>query len=200
MNKEFVIIGASGHAKVIIEIIEEMNGRIVDVIDTNPLISSILGYQVKHQPIYSAPVIVAIGNNQIRNKVVNSISADFAVAIHPKAIISKTCKVQVGTVIMGGATINAESVIGKHCIINTNASIDHDCIISNFVHISPNASVAGNVEVGEGTHIGIGSTVIQGIKIGKWATIGAGAVVIKDVPDYAIVVGVPGKIIKYNRE
>jgi len=58
--------------------------------------------------------------------------------------------------------------------------------------------LAGNVEVGEGTHVGIGASVIQGVKIGKWATIGAGAVVIKDVPDFAVVVGSPARIIKYN--
>ena len=76
--------------------------------------------------------------------------------------------------------------------------MEHDCKISDFAHISPNAALAGNVEVGEGTHVGIGASVIQGIKIGKWATIGAGAVVIKDVPDFAVVVGSPARIIKYN--
>ena len=53
--------------------------------------------------------------------------------------------------------------------------------------------------VGEGTQIGINATIRQGINIGKWATIGAGAVIVKDVPDYAVVVGNPGKIIRYNQ-
>lgn len=65
------------------------------------------------------------------------------------------------------------------------------------MHICPGASLAGGVEVGEGSMVGIGSTVIQGVKIGKWATIGAGTVIVEDVPDFAVVVGVPGKIIKY---
>jgi len=55
------------------------------------------------------------------------------------------------------------------------------------------------VFIGEGTHVGIGASIIQGIKIGKWATIGAGAVVIRDVPDYAVVVGSPARIIKYKK-
>jgi len=66
------------------------------------------------------------------------------------------------------------------------------------VHISPNASLAGDVYIGEGTHIGIGAVIIQGLKVGKWVTIGAGAVVINDIPDFAVVVGNPGKIKKYN--
>ena len=58
--------------------------------------------------------------------------------------------------------------------------------------------MAGNVAVGEGTQIGIGAAVIQGVTIGKWATIGAGAVIIEDVPDFAVVVGNPGRVIKMN--
>jgi acetyltransferase EpsM len=73
-----------------------------------------------------------------------------------------------------------------------------DCKIGHFAHLSPGVALAGNVTVGEGTHVGIGSCVIQGITIGKWVTIGAGAVIIKDVPDYAVVVGNPGIIIKFN--
>jgi acetyltransferase EpsM len=70
--------------------------------------------------------------------------------------------------------------------------------VEDFVHISPNAALAGNVHVGEGTQIGIGATVMQNIRIGKWVMVGAGAVIIRDVPDYAVVVGNPGRIIKMN--
>jgi sugar O-acyltransferase (sialic acid O-acetyltransferase NeuD family) len=100
---------------------------------------------------------------------------------------------------MAGVSINSGVNVGKHSIINTNSCIDHDCVLNDFVHVSPNAALAGSVTVGEGTHIGISACVIQGIKIGTWATIGAGAVVVDDVPDYAVVVGNPARIIKYNQ-
>ena len=198
MNKDFNIVGAGGHAKVIIEIIEEMGGRIQNITDSNPKVIELLGYKVTEQCLYNAPVIVAIGDNKLRKKAVQAIQHEFGKAIHPKANISSRCKILEGTVIMAGSTINSNAFIGKHCIINTNASVDHDCKIGDFVHISPNASLGGNVTVGEGTQIGIGSSVIQGIQIGKWATVGAGSVIIKDVPDYAVVVGVPGNIIKFT--
>jgi sugar O-acyltransferase (sialic acid O-acetyltransferase NeuD family) len=198
MKKEFVLIGAGGHAKVIIEIIEESGGHIDHIIDDNPKTAILSGYRVTNERSFTSPVIVAIGDNKIRKKFVQLVNSEFGKAVHPRANISSRCKIAEGTVVMAGATINSDVMIGKHCIINTNASVDHDCKIGDFVHISPKVTLAGNVTVDEGSHIGIGSTVIQGRHIGKWVTIGAGAVIIEDVPDYAVVVGVPGNIIRYN--
>jgi sugar O-acyltransferase (sialic acid O-acetyltransferase NeuD family) len=197
MNDQFVIIGAGGHAKVIIEIIEELKGAVKNISDTDPLVTELLGYAVTRQPVYAAPVIVAVGNNSIRKKIVSETPGKFGTAIHPRANISSRCRVGEGTVIMAGVTVNSHTEIGKHCIINTNASVDHDCVIGDFAHISPNAALGGGVTVGEGSHIGIGSAVIPGIQVGKWVTIGAGSVIIKDVPDYAVVVGNPGTVIKF---
>ncbi len=89
------------------------------------------------------------------------------------------------------------AVLVNYVIINTGASVDHDNIIGDYCHISPQATLCGNVSVGEGTHIGAGAVVIPGIKIGKWAVIGAGSVIVRDVPDYAVVMGNPGKIKRY---
>jgi acetyltransferase EpsM len=142
--------------------------------------------------------IIAVGNNMIRKKIVEKVDGVYKTAIHPQAIVSRFAAIDEGTVVMAGAIINADAAIGKHCIINTAAIIEHDCILGDYVHISPNAALGGAVEIAEGAHIGIGATVIQGIKIGRWATIGAGTVIINDIPDYAVVVGNPGKILKYH--
>lgn len=198
------LIGASGHAKVVLEILEIGGYEIGSLYDRNPGISSLLDYKVfpKLPEDFSADkdsLIICIGNNLIRKRIANEHSKNYEIAIHPRSNISKRAIISEGTVVMSGVCVNSETKIGSHCIINTNSSIDHDCMLDNFVHVSPNAALAGNVFVGEGTHIGIGASIIQGIKIGKWATIGAGAVIINDVPDFAVVVGNPGRIIKYNR-
>lgn len=192
------LFGASGHGMVIAEIAEENKLLIDAFIDSDQSKKQILDYQVIHQvPQQGIDVVVSIGNNAIRKKIVDTNTQfNYPILIHPKTAISKRAKIGEGTVVMSGVSVNSEVNIGKHCIINTNASVDHECIISDYVHISPNVALAGNVEVGEGTHIGIGASIIQGIKIGKWCTIGAGAVIIKDIPDGATVVGNPGKIIK----
>jgi len=192
------LYGASGHGKVIAEIAEENNISIDAFIDDDLSKEKLLNYPVIHEiPNKSIDAVISIGNNLIRKNIVfDNQNFKYKNLFHPKSVISQRAKINEGTVIMAGVTINSEVEIGKHCIINTNASIDHDCIIEDFVHISPNVSLAGHVHIMEGTHVGIAATIIQDIKIGKWCTIGAGSVVLKDVPDGATVVGNPGRIIK----
>ncbi len=199
------LFGAGGHCKVVIDIIETAEEvKIESVIDHDPKSDFIFDIPILNfnqiEKFEEKQLIVSIGDNRKRKKVVRMINAIYLKAIHPKSIVSRHSQILEGTVVMAGAIINSNTKIGKHCIINTGAIVEHDCVIDDFVHVSPNASVAGNVTIGEGTHIGIGSTIIQGIIIGKWAIVGGGAVIIKDIPDYAIVVGNPGKIIKYTKE
>ena len=204
-NPRIFLYGASGHAKVIFEILEAMHQLPYGLIDDNPNITSLLDYPVFNTVEQAKVVtedlfIISIGSNHVRKKVAEKLQhSPFATAVHTSAVVSRRSVIGKGTVVMANVSVNVHSRIGDHVILNTNCSIDHDCVIENFVHISPNAALAGNVEVGEGTHIGIGASVIQGIRIGKWATIGAGAVIIRDVPDYAVVVGNPGRIIKFNK-
>jgi sugar O-acyltransferase (sialic acid O-acetyltransferase NeuD family) len=199
------LYGASGHAKVICEILESQRLIPHGLIDDNPLVTSLLDYPVYHTLQQAAVatddhMLISIGNNRIRKAVAVKLKeVRFTSAIHASAIISSRATVGEGTVVMPNVSVNVHCNIGRHVILNTNCSVDHDCVIEDFVHISPNAALAGGVKVGEGTQVGIGTCVMQNITIGKWATIGAGAVIIRDVPDYAVVVGNPGKVIKINQ-
>ncbi|NVK84643.1 MAG: acetyltransferase [Cytophagia bacterium] len=195
-----VLFGASGHAKVVIDILERSGIEVSHLVDANPEIEELAGYQVMDEAGYMSlseeEYIISIGSNTIRKKIVKDSNLVYGWAVHPSAILGDDVSIGQGTVVMAGAIINPSTHVGNHCIINTSASIDHDCIIEDFVHISPNATLCGTIEVGEGTHVGAGATIIPNLKIGKWATIGAGAVIIENVPDYAVVVGNPGRIIR----
>lgn len=200
------LFGASGHGKVIVDIIQSdsKSEKIVAVYDDNPKEEQLLGVPVlktddKIENL-QARWVISVGNNSIRKKIAQKIKGFFLKAIHPSAVIAKSAQIGEGTVVMAHAVVNPEAIIGKHCIINSGAVVEHDCVIEDFVHISPNAAIAGAVTIGEGTHVGIGASVIQCVTIGKWCTIGAGAVIIKNVPDYAVVVGNPGRVIKYNQK
>ena len=202
METKIFLYGASGHGKVIADIISNQKGVEMVFIDDSPKYEEILNVPVLNrntvQLSLDSHLIVSIGNNWIRKEIVNRLQVSYATVIHHTAVISSYSSLNEGTVVMAGVLVNPNAKIGKHCILNTGAIIEHDCKISDFVHISPGVSLAGNVSIGEGTHVGIGSTIIQNVTVGKWATIGAGAVILKDVPDYAVVVGNPGKVIKFN--
>ncbi len=202
MENNKYLFGASGHAKVVLDVLFSNNIKVLAVVDDNPKAPYISTIPVVNTKDFKIPegsqFIVAVGDNAIRKKIVNKNNFRYFSAVHSDATISEFASIEEGTIVMPQVVVNSDAKIGKHCILNSRSVVEHDCVLEDYVHVSPNASLAGNVFVGEGTQIGIGASVIQGIKIGKWVTVGAGAVIISDIPDCAIVVGNPGKIIKIN--
>ncbi|WKV11209.1 acetyltransferase [Marivirga harenae] len=195
------LFGASGHAKVIVDILLSQEVQVIGFYDEDETKKELWGIPVLGKTIeFKGAIeecIVSIGQNSTRKKVVDQLkNAEFGTAIHKTCNIGSHVEIGEGTVIMAGAIINADTKIAEHVIINTSASVDHDCKIGSFAHIAPNASLCGGVEVGEGTLIGAGATVIPLIKVGKWCTIGAGAVVVEDIPDHSVVVGNPARRVK----
>lgn len=149
-------------------------------------------------------VVISIANPVVKEKIVEKLShytqLIFPNFIHKKTWISEKVDIGIGNIIYPGVSINYESEIHDFSTINMNVSLGHNCIISNYTTISPGANLAGFTNVGKVSFIGIGACCTQGHFIGTNTTIGAGTVLIKDVPDYAVVVGNPGKIIKYNNQ
>lgn len=200
-----ILYGARGQAKVIYDLILSNNQLLEYLVDDNPpdnFPHHLEIYPPTKELLLNKQVIIAIGDNAIREKVYHQIKewCRFETMQHYSAYVSRFTQFKEGTVIMPMVCINAEVNIGKHCIINTAATIEHECVIGDFVHVSPKASLGGNITVKKGAHIGLGANIIQGITIGENALIGAGAVIIRDVPDHAVVVGNPGRIIKYLSE
>ncbi len=191
------LYGASGHAKVIIDLVKSEDKDIKGLVDDNESVNELLGYQVLHSTPENGSFIISIGDNKIRKKVSEKLTGcQFDIAIHTSAIISTNATIGEGSVVMQGAIIQSSVEVGKHVIINTGASVDHDCNVEDFVHISPQATLCGNVTIGEGTWIGAGTIITPGVTIGKWCIIGAGSVVTKNIPDRCLAVGNRCKIIK----
>ncbi len=190
------LFGASGHAKVIMDIIKAQGNDVGCLYDDSPHCKEIHGckvYKATDEEI-GGLLIISIGSNIIRRIISERYDLKYATAIHPYAIVSQSATIEEGSVVMQGAIIQSDTKIGRHCIINTGASVDHECWIEDFVHISPHATLCGNVHIGEGSWIGAGAIVIPGIKIGRWCTIGAGSVVLRDIPDGSVAYGNPCKI------
>lgn len=196
--KKLVIVGASGHGKVIADIAVKNGYEKIIFLDNNENVKECAGFPVVGKAIeaekFHCDKIVAIGNAKIRERLQNNLSGVITL-IHPNAVISRRVKIGSGTVVMAGAVINSDVIIGKGCIVNTGASLDHDCILGDYVHVSVGAHVAGTVEIGHRTWIGAGTTIINNVSIYKDCIIGAGAVVIKNIDKSGTYVGVPVKCI-----
>lgn len=201
-----VIVGASGHGKVIADIAKKVGYTDIVFLDDNPKVESCGIYKVvggckSAQSYKNADFIVAIGNSKIRRKIQSELiemGLNIVSLVHPSAVIASNVKIGVGTVVMAGAVINPCSVIGQGAIINTCASVDHDCRIGDYVHVSVGAHVAGTVIIGDNTWVGAGATVSNNIEITNECMIGAGAVVIADITEHGTYVGVPAKKLKVN--
>lgn len=200
MNKKIVIIGASGHGKVIADI-ARLNGYEEILFLDDDINKKICGrYPVVgtskdiRQYKGNYDFIIAIGNNRIREKISAMLERENikqTALIHPSAVIDETAMIKEGTVIMANAVVNAEVQIGRSCIINTASSIDHECVLEDYVHVSPGVHVAGTVTIGKSTWIGIGATVINNLSICANCMIGAGSIVIKDIKEEGTYVGSP---------
>ncbi len=215
MEKKVVIIGSSGHAKVVIDIFEASKShQIIGLLDSyrqkgeKTLSYEILGDEnVINELIQihkNLEFFIAIGDNWARNEFKNKIitihkNIKFATAIHPSATISQHVKIGSGTCIMPGAIVNTNCNIGEFCILNTNSSLDHDCIMKHSSSLAPKVCTGGYVEIEEYSAISIGAIIKDRIKIGKHTVIGAGSLVLKDCEPMSIYYGLPAKKIRHRK-
>lgn len=202
-KNRLVIIGASGHGKVVADIALKMECyKNIFFLDDDESLIDCMGFPVigKSEEAAShyrnSDIFIAVGNAEVRQTLqqkLELIGASIPTLIHPAAIIGTNVKIGQGTVVMAGSVINSDSVIGKGCIINTCSSVDHDCNIADYVHIAVGAHLAGTVDIGTRSWIGIGAVVSNNINIISDCMIGAGAVVIKNITKNGTYIGVPAK-------
>ena len=213
--RKIVIFGSSGHAKVIVDIIESNNNfELIGFIDKLiPQETIVLNYKVIGDESILPKLmnkykfnkgVVGIGDNFVRSKVVDvvkKIAPDFQFinCIHNSAKLSNYCKFGVGNVVMPGVSINASTIISDHCILNTNSSLDHDCHLESFSCLAPNSVVGGNCSISQFSYVGIGASVFQGVSIGKNCIVGGGSVLDKDAISNSVYYGIPAKRISERK-
>lgn len=194
------VLGAGGHAKVVIATLQAAGYESLMVFDDarNKWGSRILGYSVAG-PISEAQAknvrhgVIAIGSNSQRKEMAARVSLDWLSVIHPAATLHASVVIGAGTVVFAGAVIQPDTVVGEHAILNTGATVDHDGRIGDYSHIAPRAALCGGVVIGEGSLVGVGASAVPGVRIGTWSTVGAGAAVVDDVPDRTVVIGIPAR-------
>lgn len=207
MKEKVVLIGAGGHAKVIIDILNQNgNYEIIGCLDKSYrekgkiLGCDVIGDDSMIPKLYSRGIkkaFVALGDNKLRHRISkNLISRGFSLvnAISEKSYIARSVRLGSGIAVMAGAVINPDTIIGDNVIINTNVSIDHDCNIGESCHIAPGANLSGNVSIGVGTFLGTGCKVRDKINIGEWSVVGVGSAVVGDIPSHSLAYGVPARV------
>ena len=209
MNKlsRLVIVGASGHGKVIADIAKLNGYDDIVFLDDDEAVTECAGYPVVGSSCdftkVEKDVVIAIGNAKIRSRIQEQYESQgfhLVTLIHPNATVADSAQIGVGSVVMAGAVINPYAKLGKGCIVNTCASVDHDCEVRDYVHVAVGAHLCGTVSVGAYTWIGAGATVSNNISICSECMIGAGTVVVKNIEEAGAYVGVPAGKISYSME
>ncbi|MDD2922160.1 MAG: acetyltransferase [Anaerolineales bacterium] len=209
---KILLIGASEHAKVVMDIIErEGKYKIRGLIDTyKPAGGDVFGYKILGAEDALVTLfksgeatggIITIGDNWTRHLVAEKIKTlapelNFVTAVHPSASIARGVEIGAGSVLMAGVVVNSDSKIGAHCILNTRSALDHDCAMDDFSSLAPGATIGGKVSIGAFSAISLGANIIHGITIGEQTVLGAGAVALKNIPDHCVAYGVPARVIR----
>lgn len=199
-----VVIGAGGHAKVVLATALEAGMEVVALLDDD---SEKWGSNLLGVPIWGPVVafrtfleradkfILAIGDNRTRKKMSTLMEGvDWATLIHPRAYVHSSAQLGEGTVVFAGAVVQPEAKIGRHAIVNTGVVVEHDCRVGDWTHLASGGRLAGGVEVKDGAFLGAGVVVLPGRCVGQWSVVGAGAVVTHDLPDFSLAYGVPAEV------
>ena len=213
-EKPLILLGAGGHAKVLIEALRRSGARIKAVATPEiPKGGEYLGVPVMggdDDVLLLSPGDIslvnglgstgALGRRKHLFEKFKAKGFSFARVIHPSSVIAGDAELGEGVQIMAGSVIQPGTTIGPNTIINTRASVDHDCTIGAHVHIAPGVTLSGGVRIDDSVHVGTGADVIQGISISKNSLVGAGALVIRPVDEQQMVFGVPARLARTLRE
>lgn len=208
MKRPVIILGAGGHGRVILDLLQKLNydvrgfsdpdqtlwGKTIDGVPVIGSDDKILNLDTDE--IHLVLGVGGTGDNSLRKHLFTFFSSrhyTLPSIVHPSAMIASNVIMGKGSIAMAGSVIQTGCRIGDNVIINTGSLVDHDCIIENHVHIAPGAVISGNVMIHNGSHVGTGATIIQNISIGEEALVAAGAVVVKDVAPRTRVMGIPAQ-------
>lgn len=199
---DLVVLGAGGHGRAVAELARLCGHAVMGFLDANPPGPEVDGLPVWPESVLEAGTLPAgagglalgIGDNAARAEAARR-HAPFRqpVLVHPRAFVSPTAVLGAGVVILPGAVVHTGARLGAATIVNSGAVVDHHCSLGEAAHVAPGAVLCGGVRLGDRALVGAGAVVTPLREVGARAVVGAGAVVTTDVPDDAVVAGVPAR-------
>lgn len=197
------ILGAGGHAKTVIALLEQLGQPIAGAFDDNadrvghavlgvPVLGPIADFE-RHR---SAPAFVAVGDNAARKAIAQRFAGTpWQTIVSPHAHVHSSARIGPGSIVFDVAVVQPDVRIGEHVIVNIAAGVGHDCIVGNYAHVGPHAALAGNVTVDEGAFLCINSSARPNVHVGEWSTVGAGSVALRSIPTRSTAIGVPARLV-----
>jgi UDP-perosamine 4-acetyltransferase len=210
MRSPVIVLGAGGHAKVLINALQLCAVEILGITDPDP---RLFGQEVLGVPILGSDEVLgnyvpqqvqlvnglgSVGLPRARIRLFDAckkLGFVFATVVHPSAIVAGDVRLGEGVQIMAGAILQPGVCLGANVIVNTRGSVDHDCTIGSHAHLAPGVTLSGEVQLGIGVHLGTGVSIVQGVRIGEFSIVGAGSLVLKDIPAGVKAYGCPAKVV-----
>ena len=210
-SKPWVLLGAGGHASVVLALLRELQCEVLGVSDPALLSQSELQWQglpvwddatvlSQHSPhtVFLANGVGFVQTPEPRQRVFHTYAQSgyvFPALVHPFSWVAPDVLLEEGVQIMAGAVVQTGAQLGANTLVNTGARIDHGCQIGSHNHVACGAVLCGNVHLGSHTFIGAGAVMIQGVSLGSNCTVGAGSVVLHSHGNHQRLVGSPARVI-----
>jgi len=208
-----VILGAGTYGETYCSFLRESGVNVVGFLDDDPKFQNrevlgvpVLGDMSKLKDLRKLydidSVYCPIGNNTVRVRLLTKakeLGYETPNYIHPLACVGPEVKIGTGVYVLFGTNIMPHATLEDYVMLSMNVCVAHHSVLEKGVFLSAGCNFGASIRAKQYAYCGMGSIIMTGIHVvGENCLIGAGAVVINDVPDNAVVAGVPAKILKYK--
>lgn len=203
MPGKLLILGAGGHGRAVADLAAECGWTVVGFTDPERGVRpDVIGRDPDAIVLFRDGKIdggiVGVGNTALARRAelfqfLKESGIAVPTLIHPRAVVSRSCRLGGGAVVLAGSVLAAGLAVGDNAVIYSGVVAEHDCRIGDHAYLSPGVILSGAVTVEAGAFLGAGAVVLPGLTIGRGAVVAAGAVVVADVPAGETVVGAPAR-------
>ena len=207
MHKSVVILGASGFAREVVDVLRDIgeasgvrilgfadidDSRKGEILNGVEIMGTLADVPVT-DGLVAFPGAGEIGPRKRQVKEMLDRGLGTLTIVHPSVIMSSYVTLGEGTIVTAGCILTNSITVGDYVILNLGVTVGHDASIGSHCVLSPGVHVSGWVTIEDECYIGTGAVLLPKVTVHRGAVVGAGAVVSRDVEAGAVVVGIPAR-------